>query len=1056
MVRKVLAEFDAVDGPFINKLRRIDKSVTRFERGTLRSFGRVEQGMSGLLSSATKLRTVSGIFATGFGTSLAVGFLDQSKQIRNALREAGDSSQEMYEDVFRASVRSLSGFKDFAQGVQRMQKALGSSQGLQKTIRDMETLNKLLALSGKTAQERSSTMIQFSQALQAGYLQGEELRAIRENAPIEFTRAIAKEAGGTIQDLKALAKEGKLTTEVMIRALQSLEEEADLRFGKIEVTINDATKLFQSGAIVAAEGFDKGLGFSRASVAGLKQIGDILGENAEAAETFGKATKYTAAVMASSFAGRKINAFTTSMQNLSKARIADVVAAEREYAVTTKLVAKKRLALSASNATLLALQRTAPASDKAAKAAKAVTRARTQLTAATARQTAAMAAAQAAQTRLLLTSRLLAGGMNVLKGAFAFLGGIPGLLLIAGTAFLTMSANAETAAEKMERLTRINTGLEGATENARAVMERLNEVIKDRGDLSLVAAATIVAATEQEFKAKQTLLRLEKVQEQRAQAERVRELAHMKVELEAARRKSSEFKRVIPNAGSDPALAADFNKFQDEKVAQLSETVRNLEADYDRLDAVIVLTAQSISNSNEIIGASFDIEAPTDFIAKVDEASAAAEKFIRKNMSSEQQMADVLKEVTAAREVLLERQQQMIEAHGEESEEAAELTGQISNLDAAMAQFQSELQKTKTDADALTGAALTLHNALSQLGSLHLSLSDRLTGARAKIAAIGAGASQSQAEAMSSGLQQGLNVMRAGGSLSEIANAYTETVRLNTELSTANEQLNKLTKPAKSSGGGGGKGGGSGSSVSQLEKDVTQFIASMMTAEERQAKQLREVIKLREELVATYGKGHKLIIPLNEAIGRLHDDIDGLSDSTEDFFKSLSDGISSSINDWQGWGDFVGNILASFFDDYGQAFLSALFTPGAQSGTDLGTTIGNWVTGNGGSGSNSSTSKLGSLSASKMNLQPMPALKALPTIPKAVDVNLPTGLKSASDSSLSVHIHENASEGRHRVERSSGRVDVFLKNAVSDVIGGGGADNALRNRFGMKPSAKGA
>jgi len=57
---------------------------------------------------------------------------------------------------------------------------------------------------------------------------------------------------------------------------------------------------------------------------------------------------------------------------------------------------------------------------------------------------------------------------------------------------------------------------------------------------------------------------------------------------------------------------------------------------------------------------------------------------------------------------------------------------------------------------------------------------------------------------------------------------------------------------------------------------------------------------------------------------------------------------------------------------------------------------------------------------------------------------------------LQVHIHENASDRQHRVERSGGRIDVFLRKAVADVIGGGGADAALRNRYGVKPAAQGA
>lgn len=57
---------------------------------------------------------------------------------------------------------------------------------------------------------------------------------------------------------------------------------------------------------------------------------------------------------------------------------------------------------------------------------------------------------------------------------------------------------------------------------------------------------------------------------------------------------------------------------------------------------------------------------------------------------------------------------------------------------------------------------------------------------------------------------------------------------------------------------------------------------------------------------------------------------------------------------------------------------------------------------------------------------------------------------------LSVHIHENATEGDPYAEQSSdGRIDVFLRKAVTEVIGEGGADRAMRNRYGLKPQPMG-
>jgi tape measure domain-containing protein len=88
--------------------------------------------------------------------------------------------------------------------------------------------------SGSTAQETSNALIQLKQGLASGVLQGEELRSIREQAPLA-AQAIAKELGVTIGELKDLASEGKVTTDVVLRALAKLK---DSQLGKLNQQFN--------------------------------------------------------------------------------------------------------------------------------------------------------------------------------------------------------------------------------------------------------------------------------------------------------------------------------------------------------------------------------------------------------------------------------------------------------------------------------------------------------------------------------------------------------------------------------------------------------------------------------------------------------------------------------------------------------------------------------------------------------------------------------------------------------------------------------------------------
>jgi tape measure domain-containing protein len=96
--------------------------------------------------------------------------------------------------------------------------------------------------SGATAQETSNALIQLKQGLASGVLQGEELRSIREQAPLA-AQAIAKELGVSIGELKDLAAQGQVTTDVVLRALGKLQE---TQLGKLNAQ-------FQTGAQALAD-----------------------------------------------------------------------------------------------------------------------------------------------------------------------------------------------------------------------------------------------------------------------------------------------------------------------------------------------------------------------------------------------------------------------------------------------------------------------------------------------------------------------------------------------------------------------------------------------------------------------------------------------------------------------------------------------------------------------------------------------------------------------------------------------------------------------------------
>lgn len=208
------------------------------------------------------------------------------KVIENRLRSLGEYSDEAAEKLASAAIRSRAPLEDMAGTVARIQKATGD--GYDETIRRVETLNKLMAVGGATASEVNSVVVQLSQALSSGVLQGDELRSLREAAPVELLDAIAKAAGVTRAELKDMGADGKLTSDIIVQALDAMATTADEQFGRTTQTIGAAFTNLNTGLTMFAGRLDEGLGATGAFSDALASMGEWLANNADVAEELGR------------------------------------------------------------------------------------------------------------------------------------------------------------------------------------------------------------------------------------------------------------------------------------------------------------------------------------------------------------------------------------------------------------------------------------------------------------------------------------------------------------------------------------------------------------------------------------------------------------------------------------------------------------------------------------------------------------------------------------------------------------------------------------------------
>ena len=114
-------------------------------------------------------------------------------------------------------------------------------------VEDIKTVffgfNTAAKLAGASAMESSNAFRQLAQALGSGRLAGDEFRSISEQVPTVLA-PIADELGVTIGQLKKLAADGELTSDVVLRALARVGTEGS-GFLK-ELLKNDPTQVFKN------------------------------------------------------------------------------------------------------------------------------------------------------------------------------------------------------------------------------------------------------------------------------------------------------------------------------------------------------------------------------------------------------------------------------------------------------------------------------------------------------------------------------------------------------------------------------------------------------------------------------------------------------------------------------------------------------------------------------------------------------------------------------------------------------------------------------------------
>jgi tape measure domain-containing protein len=203
------------------QVKSASRDLDNLEKSSKKAAGGADTtnaAMAGL--SRTAMGLVGALGLAGLGRVL-IQQVDQYTKYTAQIKLATRSTQEYTSalaDVRRIAATAQTDLSSVGTLYARLSNALRDLGATQKdTARVTEVVGLGLKVSGASAIESASAMLQLSQAFNSGRLAGQEFTALAENAPA-LLRALAESMGVPIGSLKQLAADGAITSDVLLKA----------------------------------------------------------------------------------------------------------------------------------------------------------------------------------------------------------------------------------------------------------------------------------------------------------------------------------------------------------------------------------------------------------------------------------------------------------------------------------------------------------------------------------------------------------------------------------------------------------------------------------------------------------------------------------------------------------------------------------------------------------------------------------------------------------------------------------------------------------------------
>ena len=421
---------------------RLDKMNSQFEKT-----GKTVDNTSKSFASLTK---IAGALTAALSVSAVAQYADAWTSLNNKLANsvrAGESLVGVTERVFnitQATRSSLDATASLYARLERATREYGTSAGDLSKLTTI--INQGFVVSGATAQEAENAIIQLSQGLASGALRGEEFNSVNEQGN-RLIVALADSLGVTTGEMRSLAAQGKLTTDVVVNGLLSQGNKIGSEFAQTTTTISQALQ-------VAGNNITKFFGESSSVKTGVSIFNDVVITLSQNIDVLSGALTIAAGVMGSRYVG--------ALYLATKAKVTDAAATVNQQVQEYKAAKAVMASAQAEIANAQAIKASEQAKARALATQSAVNRQlglnvsyqqeyaaiQSKIIAADNAEAAAKTRLAAATTQASVATRTYASAVSLAKGALGLVGGPAGAAMLAGAAIFYYYQQAQQAKQE--------------------------------------------------------------------------------------------------------------------------------------------------------------------------------------------------------------------------------------------------------------------------------------------------------------------------------------------------------------------------------------------------------------------------------------------------------------------------------------------------------------------------------------------------------------------------------------------------------------------------------